>query len=66
MILPDIISIKCKELLCRLNLQFGAIDFVENLEGEFIFLEINPNGQWAWIEIQTGMPIANAIARHLM
>jgi hypothetical protein len=28
----------------------------------WIFLEINPNGQWAWIENETGLPIAAAIA----
>jgi len=30
--------------------------------GDWVFLEINPNGQWAWIENETGLPIASAIA----
>lgn len=64
-ILPDAINSKCKELLRRLNLQFGAIDFIEDSDGDYIFLEINPNGQWAWIETQTGMPISDTIAKYL-
>ena len=64
--LPDTIQKKCLELLRRLDLQFGAIDFVEISDGEYIFLEINPNGQWAWIETQTGLPISDTIAKKLV
>lgn len=63
--LPKMVCEQCKVLLKELGLCFGAIDFVETLEGEFVFLEINPNGQWAWIETQTGLPIAEAIANQL-
>ena len=63
--LPDHIRMQCITLLQKLDLRFGAIDFVENNEGEYVFLEINPNGQWAWIETLTGLPIANAIAKLL-
>lgn len=64
--LPDELIKKCKELVHRLNLRFGAIDLIETKEGDFIFLEINPNGQWAWIETQTSMPISETIAKKLM
>lgn len=64
--LPDSVQAQCRELLRRLGLQFGAIDFVETPEGEYIFLEINPNGQWAWIETQTGLPISDTIAKKLV
>ena len=33
--------------------------------GEHVFLECNPNGQWLWIELATGMPISAAIADEL-
>lgn len=64
--LPQAIQNQCRELLHRLDLHFGAIDFVETPDGEYIFLEINPNGQWAWIETQTGMPISDTIAKQLV
>ena len=51
--------------MSRLNLRYGAIDFICDQQGELWFLEINPNGQWAWIENLTGYPIAAAIADEL-
>lgn len=59
--LPEDIKSKCLKLLAELNLQYGAIDFVEDRLGKYFFLEINPNGQWAWIEKQTGYDISGAI-----
>lgn len=41
---------KCVALVRALGLAFGAIDLILTPEGEYVFLEINPNGQWAWIQ----------------
>ena len=49
----------------RFSLTFGALDFIETPDGRLIFLEDNPNGQWAWLEHLTEIPIAKAIAEHL-
>jgi glutathione synthase/RimK-type ligase-like ATP-grasp enzyme len=56
---------RCLELVRYFGLSFGAIDLIVTPEGEVVFLEINPNGQWGWIEELTGMPIAEAHARFL-
>lgn len=49
--------------LCELfKLNFAAIDFILDDFGRFWFLEINPNGQWAWIEGLLGYPISNEIS----
>lgn len=63
--LPCDIEAKCFALMKRLNLRYGAIDLVCDQKGELWFLEINPNGQWAWIENLTGYPIAAAIVDEL-
>lgn len=63
--LPEALKTQCQILLHTLNLNFGAIDFVETEENDFVFLEINPNGQWAWIQTQTGMEISDTIAKLL-
>ncbi len=63
--LPDIIQKKCLRLVKELNLEFGAIDLIKTPKGEYVFLEINPNGQWAWIESQTGQEISKAIINFL-
>ncbi len=64
--LPRDIIDKCLKLTARLDLTFGAIDFILDEKGNFVFLEINPNGQWAWIEKQTGCHIAKEITNLLI
>lgn len=52
--LPDAIAERCVELCRRLGLLFGAIDLAVRPDGGYSFFEINPNGQWAWVEQRTG------------
>jgi hypothetical protein len=47
------------------GLSFGAFDFSVTPEGVWNALEINPEGQWGWIEQETGAPITEAIAAWL-
>lgn len=63
--LPADISYKCIEITQALGLTFGAIDLICDSHNKFWFLEINPNGQWAWIENLTGAPISKAIVKEL-
>ena len=51
----------CINLTRSLGLTFGAIDMIVTPRQERVFLEINPNGQWGWIEKLTGLPIADAL-----
>jgi D-alanine-D-alanine ligase-like ATP-grasp enzyme len=49
-------------LLEQLGLPFGTIDMRIDPCGEYQFLEVNPAGQFLWIEIATGLPISAAVA----
>jgi glutathione synthase/RimK-type ligase-like ATP-grasp enzyme len=64
--LPRDISDRCLVLNRKLGLKFSCIDMVLTKSGEFVFLEINPNGQWAWIESLVGFPIRDAIIERLL
>ena len=63
--LPEEVSEKCKMFLHKMSLRFGCFDFIVTPEGQYVFLECNPNGQWLWIELETGLSISTAIARSL-
>lgn len=63
--LPDEIESKLFCFMNKCGLHFGAIDMILTPAGEYVFLEINPNGQFGWIEGLTGMPISRAIAEAL-
>lgn len=63
--LPETESERCLKLVRSFGLNFGAIDMIRTPENDLVFLEINPNGQWAWIEDATGMPISKAMVNLL-
>jgi len=48
------------------NINFGCFDIAVDENGQFVFFECNPNGQWLWIEQLTGMKISEAIANLLI
>ncbi len=48
--LPSNVEDKCKNLVKKLGLEFGALDLIVTPDNEYVFVEINPNGQWAWIQ----------------
>lgn len=45
-------------LVSSYDLRFAAIDMAIDQDGRWIFLELNPNGQWAWLDIAGGMDVA--------
>lgn len=59
---PEFIREFCILFLEKMDIHFGAFDFIETPSNEFYFLECNVNGQWLWIEECTGQQISKAIA----
>ncbi|MFB7860564.1 ATP-grasp ribosomal peptide maturase [Streptomyces sp. NPDC056069] len=59
---PDEIRRALLRFLAGFGLRFGAFDFALTAEDEWWFLECNPNGQWAWLEHEAGLPLTAAIA----
>jgi glutathione synthase/RimK-type ligase-like ATP-grasp enzyme len=50
----------------RLGLVYGAIDLRRGADGRDVFLEINPAGEWRFVEERTGQPITEAMAELLV
>lgn len=51
--------------LRRSELAYGAFDFAEDTDGTWWFLECNQSGQFGFVEVETGQPIARTIAEWL-
>ncbi len=62
---PAAIVHKTTRLMAELGLEYGALDFIVTPSDDWYFLEVNPNGQWLWIEQLTGLDISGAITRWL-
>lgn len=60
--LPEKVQDKLVTMNEKLDIQFGAYDLIYTPKGDYVFLEVNANGQWGWIQELTKMPISSAIA----
>jgi glutathione synthase/RimK-type ligase-like ATP-grasp enzyme len=63
--IPSMVGTRLIALLKHFSLSFGCIDMIVTPTGEYVFLELNANGQWQWIEKLTGQPISMEIAKFL-
>ncbi|MFF1818110.1 ATP-grasp ribosomal peptide maturase [Kribbella sp. NPDC058245] len=62
---PPGLTERMRNYLRRFGLLFGCFDFAVDEQNVPYFLECNPNGQWAWMEPSTGLPMAAAFANAL-
>jgi hypothetical protein len=63
--LPEEVAAACRRLLADLGLVFAALDFVVDPEGRHIFLEVNPQGQFLFLEKRIGVPLLDMFAEFL-
>lgn len=57
-----------QQLLCLTHffgLQYSSIDLIINTEGEYVYVDQNPNGQCMWLAEATSLPLAEAMANLL-
>ncbi|OKH52419.1 MvdC family ATP-grasp ribosomal peptide maturase [Calothrix sp. HK-06] len=64
--LPAEISLRLNSFMARVGLTFGAFDFIQTPSGEYVFLEINPVGEWGMLERDLNYAISDAIAEALV
>jgi hypothetical protein len=63
--LPDPVAAALLELHRRLGIVYGASDFRVTPEGQHVFLEVNPAGEYLFATERTGQPVPQAIAAAL-
>lgn len=63
--LPDDVSEKLLRFMDQFNLKYGAVDFRLTPGGEYVFLEVNPAGEYLFASERSGQPIPQAIAAAL-
>ena len=64
--LPTEVASGLQALMSELGLVFGAVDLIYTPAGEYVFLEVNPGGEWGMLERDLGLPISEAIAKALL
>ena len=64
--LPADVASGLQTLMLELGLVFGAVDLICTPAGEYVFLEVNPSGEWGMLERDLGLPVSEAIAEALL
>jgi ATP-GRASP peptide maturase of grasp-with-spasm system len=65
-VLPKIIEKKLNDLMSLIRLNCGSIDIIVTPENKFVFLEVNPIGQFQWLSRNCNYKIEKKIAEHLL
>lgn len=58
--LEPAVELACANTVRSLGLHFGAIDLIEDNRGDVWFLEVNPNGQYEWLDNRAHIAVAIA------
>jgi glutathione synthase/RimK-type ligase-like ATP-grasp enzyme len=64
--LPMHVQEKISAMMRSLGLTFGAIDMIKHTNGEYVFLEVNPQGEWGMVQKYLNYPIGETIAHKLI
>lgn len=65
-VLPDDIANKCRHFMHYMRLAHASLDFVVDVENNYVFLEANPQGQFLWMEQRTGLPLLDMFSEFLI
>jgi MvdD family ATP-grasp ribosomal peptide maturase len=64
--LPEDVESKLLKLMAEFGLNYGAIDILLTPDNRHVFLEVNPVGEFFWLERCPGLAISQAIAGVLL
>lgn len=64
--LPTPVAQQCAQLVRQAGLDYGALDLLLAETGNYTFLEINPIGDWNWVQLSSGLPLADAVVQQLL
>jgi ATP-GRASP peptide maturase of grasp-with-spasm system len=64
-LLPDDLQAKLKTFISKMELNTGSIDLIVSTTGEYVFLEVNPVGQFGWLSQNCNYYLESQIARYL-
>jgi glutathione synthase/RimK-type ligase-like ATP-grasp enzyme len=60
--LPSGVASRLRRFVRELGLVYATLDLRRRRDGEHVFLEVNPSGEWRYVERRTGQPITAAVA----
>lgn len=65
-IVPDDVHHRVRRVIGELGLEMGIVDIKITPSGELVWLEVNPQGQFIFLEPLTGIPFIDAFSQYLI
>jgi hypothetical protein len=59
--LPAGLANSIGEYMSQLSLDYGRLDLLRRAGGDYVFLEVNPHGEWGWLDPSGEYGVLNAI-----
>lgn len=63
--LPKSVEMLCYKFMDYYELEFSAFDFIVTPDDKCYFIENNPNGQWAWLDLELNNGMISKMAQFL-
>jgi hypothetical protein len=63
--LPSSLENKILAICHSYNLRFASVDMAFTNDLQYVFFEINPNGQWAWLDLEGVTDIAHLLIKSM-
>lgn len=63
--LPPSMANSIREYMAALSLDYGRLDLLLRTSGEYAFLEVNPHGEWGWLDPRGECGVLHAISREV-
>ena len=61
--LPDVVESRIRDYVRSYGLRFAAIDMAVDDRDTWVFFELNPNGQWVWLDLAGAANIAGSFLK---
>jgi len=63
---PNELLAAARRIVSRFGLQFSSMDIIVTQNGGYYFLDLNPNGQWAWLDSMLHLGVSSTLANMLV
>jgi hypothetical protein len=61
--LPDVVESRIRDYVRSYGLRFAALDMAVDDRDAWVFFELNPNGEWAWLDLAGAADIARSFIK---
>jgi glutathione synthase/RimK-type ligase-like ATP-grasp enzyme len=63
---PDALHVRVRKVLDALGLEMGIVDLKQDTSGDFVWFEVNPQGQFIYLDALTDLDLTTKFAKYIV